>query len=116
MTTLAFALSRDSRLANLQSAELLASIVAERIDRLEASDYRNARVVSARGAVPSGSPEGPMMLRRPRERQVLQSRKRHEFSQDLELRASPGAHAEDFCVRFAGTPLSFTTYHGQACR
>jgi hypothetical protein len=40
IATLAFALTRDSRLARMQSAELLASIVAERIvDRLEASGY-----------------------------------------------------------------------------
>jgi hypothetical protein len=40
IATLAFALTRDSRLARMQSAELLASIVAERIvERLEASGY-----------------------------------------------------------------------------
>jgi hypothetical protein len=38
IATLAFALTSDRRLARMQSAELLASIVAERIvDRLEAS-------------------------------------------------------------------------------
>ena len=40
IATLAFALTRDSRVARMQSSELLASIVAERIvDRLEASGY-----------------------------------------------------------------------------
>jgi hypothetical protein len=40
IATLAFALTRDGRLARMQSAELLATIVAERIvDRLEASGY-----------------------------------------------------------------------------
>jgi hypothetical protein len=45
--TLAFALTRDSRLARMQSAELLDSIVAERIvDRLRLR--RDARIASAR--------------------------------------------------------------------
>jgi hypothetical protein len=40
IATLAFALTRDGRLARMQSAELLATIVAQRIvDRLEASGY-----------------------------------------------------------------------------
>jgi hypothetical protein len=40
IATLAFALTRDGCPARMQSAELLASIVAERIvDRLEASGY-----------------------------------------------------------------------------
>jgi hypothetical protein len=40
IATLAFALTRDSRVARMQSSELLASIVAERIvDRLEAAGY-----------------------------------------------------------------------------
>ena len=48
---LAFALTRDSRLARMQSAELLASIVAERIvDRLEASGYVVMRGPPAPGA------------------------------------------------------------------
>ena len=40
IATLAFVLTRDSRVARMQAAELLALIVAERIvDRLEASGY-----------------------------------------------------------------------------
>ena len=40
IATLAFVLTRDSRVARMQSAELLASIVAERIvDRLEDAGY-----------------------------------------------------------------------------
>jgi hypothetical protein len=53
IATLAFALTRDSRLARMQSAELLASIVAERIvDRLEASGYVVMRGPPAPGAAP----------------------------------------------------------------
>ena len=49
--THAFALTRDSRVARMQSAELLASIVAERIvDRLEASGYVVMRGPPAPGA------------------------------------------------------------------
>ena len=65
IATLAFALTRDSRLARMQSAELLASIVAERIvERLEASGYivcedRQRRAVRRLAAV-----MGPMILRR----------------------------------------------------
>ena len=50
IATLVFALTRDSRLARMQSAELLASIVAERIvERLEASGY-----VVMQGSSPPG--------------------------------------------------------------
>ena len=60
IATLAFALTRDSRLAKAQAAELTASIVAERIiDRLEASGYVVMRGPPAPGAGPIGSgPEG----------------------------------------------------------
>jgi hypothetical protein len=51
IATLAFALTRDSRLAKAQAAELTASIVAERIiDRLEASGYVVMRGPPAPGA------------------------------------------------------------------
>jgi hypothetical protein len=51
IATLAFALTPDSRLARMQSAELLASIVAERIvDRLEASGYVVMQAPPAPGA------------------------------------------------------------------
>jgi hypothetical protein len=60
IATLAFALTRDSRLAKAQAAELTASIVAERIiDRLEASGYIVMRGPPAPGAGPIGSgPKG----------------------------------------------------------
>jgi len=55
IATLAFALTRDSRVARMQSAELLASIVAERIvDRLAASGYVVMRGPPAPGAAPLG--------------------------------------------------------------
>ncbi len=55
IATLAFALTRDRRLARMQSAELLASIVAERIvDRLEASGYVVMQGPPAPGAAPLG--------------------------------------------------------------
>jgi hypothetical protein len=55
IATLAFVLTRDSRLAKAQSAELLASIVAERIvDRLEAAGY----VVMQGSPVPGGAALG----------------------------------------------------------
>jgi hypothetical protein len=51
IATLAFALTRDSRVARMQSAELLASIVAERIvARLEAFGYVVMRGPPAPGA------------------------------------------------------------------
>jgi hypothetical protein len=51
IATLAFALTRDSRVARMQAAELLALIVAERIvDRLEASGYVVMRGPPAPGA------------------------------------------------------------------
>jgi hypothetical protein len=60
IATLAFALTRDSRLARMQSAELLASIVAERIvDRLEASGYVVTRGPPAPGAAPLGPGHEP---------------------------------------------------------
>jgi hypothetical protein len=53
--TLAFALTRDSRLVRMQSAELLDLIVAERIvDRLEASGY----VVMQGSPAPGGATVG----------------------------------------------------------
>ena len=53
IAALAFALTRDSRLAKMQSFELLASIVAERIiDRLEASGF----VVMQGPSAPGGAP------------------------------------------------------------
>jgi hypothetical protein len=60
IATLAFALTRDSRLAKAQAAELTASIGAERIiDRLEASGYIVMRGPPAPGAGPIGSgPKG----------------------------------------------------------
>jgi hypothetical protein len=60
IATLAFALTRDGRLAKAQAAELTASIVAERIiDRLEASGYVVMRGPPAPGAGPIGSgPKG----------------------------------------------------------
>jgi len=55
VATLAFALTRDGRLAKAQAAELTASIVAERIiDRLEASGYVVMRGRPAPGAAPIG--------------------------------------------------------------
>jgi hypothetical protein len=55
IATLAFALTRDSRLTRMQSTELLASIVAERIvDRLEASGY----VVMQGAPAPGGAALG----------------------------------------------------------
>jgi hypothetical protein len=55
VAALAFALTRDSRLAKMQSFELLASIVAERIvDRLEASGY----VVMQSPPAPGGADVG----------------------------------------------------------
>jgi hypothetical protein len=71
IATLAFAVTRDSRLARMQSAELLASIVAERIvDRLEASGYVVMRGPPAPGAG-GDRPRlrGPMILRWLRRRQ-----------------------------------------------
>jgi hypothetical protein len=61
---LAFALTRDRRLARMQSAELPASIVAERIvERLEASGYVVMRGAGAgRGSARPRS-SAPMMLR-----------------------------------------------------
>jgi hypothetical protein len=55
IATLAFALTRDRRLARMQSAELPASIVAERIvERLEASGHVVMRGPRAPGAAPLG--------------------------------------------------------------
>jgi hypothetical protein len=55
IATLAFALTSDRRLARMQAAELLASIVAERIvDRLEASGCVVMRGPPAPGAAPLG--------------------------------------------------------------
>jgi hypothetical protein len=67
---LAFALTRDRRLARMQSAELPASIVAERIvERLEASGYVVMRGAGAgRGSARPRS-SAPMMLRWLRRRQ-----------------------------------------------
>jgi hypothetical protein len=55
VATLAFALTRDSRVARMQSAELPASNVAERIvDRLEAAGYVVLQGPPAPGAGPVG--------------------------------------------------------------
>ena len=53
--TLAFALTRDSRVVRMQAAQLLALILAERIvERLEASGY----VVMQGARTPGGAPLG----------------------------------------------------------
>ena len=71
IATLAFALTRDSRVARMQSAELLASMVAERIvvDRVKASGYVVMRGPPAPGAGDRPRPWGPAMLRWLRRRQ-----------------------------------------------